>query len=160
MQLSKHFTFEELTNTSHQNLLVVNIQRAETYVKVLEDLCNYVLEPLRALVGKPIIVTSGFRSKELNDKVKGSKTSQHCFGEAVDIIVKGISADTLFSLIYTNKNMFNNKIGQCIIEKVNSSEWVHISIKTERYANVLKERYGNDNTVFLSTTDGKKYTKV
>ena len=160
MKLSEHFTIDELTNTSHKDLILVNKTRASGYEKVLKDLCTKILEPLRALINKPIIINSGFRSKELNDRVKGSATSQHCFGEAVDIRVNGLKADELFEIIKNNQQIFGDNLGQCILEKVGSSEWIHLSIKTERYRNILIQRYKSDEAVFLTTKDGKTYQRV
>lgn len=53
-----------------------------------------------------------------------------------------------------------DKTNQVILEKVGSSEWVHISLKTDRYKQILKSRYGSDKTVFLFTDDGKNYKVV
>lgn len=160
MQLSKNFTFEELTRTSHTSLLNINQEEAKSFIKPLTDLCEKVLEPLREILGKAISINSGFRGKSLNKKVGGASSSQHCYAEAVDIRVKDISAEELFKIIRNNLDKFNDNVGQVILEKVGGAEWIHISYKSERYKEVLKSRYGSDKTVFLTTTDGKKYTKV
>ena len=48
-------------------------------------LCEKVFQPLRAFIGKPITISSGYRSPKLNKAVGGSSTSQHCYGQAMDI---------------------------------------------------------------------------
>ena len=160
MNLSKHFTFNEITNTSHTDLIEKNRTEAKEYLDNLVSLANDILEPLRDILKEPIYINSGFRGEALNRKVGGSKTSQHSQGEAVDIRVKSKTAEQLFNLIKLNLSLFDNKIGQVILEKVGKSEWVHISLKTDRYKSILKQRYGSDKTVFLFTDDGKNYKVV
>jgi len=81
------------------------------------------LERVRSLVGSPIVITSGYRSPELNRKVGGSKNSQHMFGEAADIIApRWGSAMDLAQLIELNKDQVG--FDQLILE---FGRWVHIS---------------------------------
>jgi len=79
-----------------------------------------VLQPIRDKLGKPIIVTSGYRCAHLNDLVAGVKNSQHLTGQAADIQVKGMSASKLASFILGSGIEFD----QCINER---DYWVHIS---------------------------------
>jgi hypothetical protein len=160
MQLSENFSFEELTNTSHTELLEKNREEAKQYIESLTKLATLVLQPLRESLGKSITVSSGFRGHELNEKVGGTSTSQHSFGEAADIQVDGMGVSELFNYIKNMPSEYLENVGQVIIEKVNGKEWVHISVKTERYKKILQERYGSANTVFLKTTDGKNYERV
>lgn len=81
------------------------------------------LERVRGLVGSPIVITSGYRSPELNRKVGGSKNSQHMFGEAADIVApRWGSAMDLAQLIEINKEEVG--FDQLILE---FGRWVHIS---------------------------------
>lgn len=81
------------------------------------------LERVRSLVGSPIVITSGYRSPELNRKVGGSKNSQHMFGEAADIVApRWGSAMDLAQLIELNKDQVG--FDQLILE---FGRWVHIS---------------------------------
>ena len=98
MNLSKHFTFNELTNTSHIDLIEKNRLEAKEYLDNLVALANDILEPLRDILKEPIYINSGFRGDALNAKVGGSKTSQHSYGEAVDIRVKSKTAEQLFNI--------------------------------------------------------------
>lgn len=84
------------------------------------------LQPLRNELKKPIIVTNGYRSFSLNKKLeqlgyKPSKTSQHCKGEAVDIMVKGMTQEQLFDFIRKSDVEYD----QLIWEQDNNC--VHIS---------------------------------
>lgn len=55
----------------------------------IRDLINNVLDPLRARIGRPIVITSGYRSRQVNELVGGSRKSQHLSGQAADFYVKG-----------------------------------------------------------------------
>jgi zinc D-Ala-D-Ala carboxypeptidase len=81
------------------------------------------LERVRSLVGSPIIITSGYRSVELNKRIGGSPRSQHCLGEAADIVCPRFgSAKDLAQLIELNKDQVG--FDQLILE---FGRWVHIS---------------------------------
>ena len=103
MKLSPHFTLDELLITSHKDLQLLQKEEVKPYMSNLYILCNYVLEPIRNYYGKPITVTSGFRGKTLNKRVGGSLTSQHCLGEAADILVKEKTVEEVFEDIRSKK---------------------------------------------------------
>ena len=86
--LSPHFTLQELcASQTAMKHGIVNVP-SEQEVANLRRLCEGTLEPLREAIELPIIVTSGFRTKELNDLVAhSSSTSQHVRGEAADLYV-------------------------------------------------------------------------
>ena len=163
MKLSKNFTLQELTRTSRESLQNVNIEQATNDLAVLQnltDLAVKILQPIRDFYGKPVKVTSGYRSKTLNIAVGGSQTSQHSHGEAADIQVEGISVDKLFEDLKSGKAVPLDNIGQVIKEKVGGAEWIHISIMTPRYSEIQKAKYGSDEAVFLVTKDGKNYERI
>ena len=163
MKLSKNFTLQELTRTSRESLQNVNIEQATNDLAVLQnltDLAVKILQPIRDFYGKPVKVTSGYRSKALNIAVGGSQTSQHSHGEAADIQIEGISVDKLFEDLKSGKVVPLDNIGQVIKEKVGSAEWIHISIMTPRYSEIQKAKYGSDEAVFLVTKDGKNYERI
>ena len=91
-----------------------------------------VLQPLRNYVGKPIIITSGYRSKELNFKVGGVANSEHLTGCAVDFIVKGMTVIDIIKAVRASGIRFN----QCINEY---NQWCHISFNK----NGNKQQYLN-----------------
>lgn len=97
------------------------------------NLVNDILQPIRDKYGKPITVTSGFRSPSVNRLVGGSANSQHCKGEAAD--VKCEDNKELWDLIV---NMIDNEeitVGQLIDEKKLS--WIHISLPNEKRRNQI-----------------------
>src|SRR3990167_5552452 len=89
MQLSEHFTFEEMTFTSRAEFKEKNTSEAEDYENNLRRVAVELLEPIRIGLGKRIDIHSGFRGRSLNEAVGGSISSQHCFGEAADFNIKG-----------------------------------------------------------------------
>ena len=117
MNLSEHFTLEELTRTSAP--YVNSPSTAER--AALKELVLNVLQPLRDLYGKPITVNSGYRSPLVNKWAGGVKTSQHTKGEAADITAGSKAANkVLFELIRDNLDF-----DQLINERGYS--WVHVS---------------------------------
>lgn len=88
-QLTEHFTLRELTFS--EMAVRKGIQNAPGPIEIenLQSLCERILEPLRASLGAPIIVTSGYRTERLNAAVGGSWSSHHILGRAADIVVPG-----------------------------------------------------------------------
>ena len=98
-------------------------------IKNLTDLCYGVLEPVRAKFDKPITITSGYRSPDLNRAI-GSKsdTSQHCKGEACDFEIAGVS--NLQVALWINNNCdFDQLILEYWKDGEPNSGWVHCSFK-------------------------------
>ena len=82
-RLSPHFTLEEFAVSGSHPGLVVPVPAI--YVKNVRRLVTTVLQPMRDVLGRPVRVTSGYRSARLNRAVGGSKTSQHRRAEAADV---------------------------------------------------------------------------
>ena len=146
--MTKHFTFNELTSTSHNELLEANRESAKAFMKQLKYVAG-TLEEIRAVLGVPLRVTSGFRNNALNKAVGGSATSGHTKGLCADIIPVGLNVSDAFKLIIENKAQCPS-LKKCIIEKVRGSEWLHIETKTE----------ANQPQQFFATTNGKTYTEI
>ena len=90
------------------------------------ELCKNVFEPIRAYVGKPIKINSGFRSAALNKRIGGAKTSQHVLGEAMDL---DLHDRDLFEWILDNV-----EFDQIIFEggTEDNADWFHISYRKGR----------------------------
>ena len=119
MRLTPHFTLKELTVSQTATRLGLNNEPTEEHIENLTALCSEILEPLRMMLGKPVIVTSGYRCHHLNALIGGSPTSQHKLGEAADIWVPGMSTEDLMGVICES---FDHD--QVIDE---FGRWVHIS---------------------------------
>jgi len=101
----KYFTLEELCTTKTGITNIPSWQAVEN----LKALVNNVLDPIREDWGKPIIVTSGFRCKAVNDKVGGVATSQHTKGQAADLDIGTTEQNKeLFDFICTHCPRFSN----------------------------------------------------
>ena len=126
-KISKYVTYAEVTKSNQATALkLANIPNAEQ-LNNLRLVCTKVFDPLREYFGKPIGISSGFRSVELNAKIGGSKSSQHCQGKALDIdgdIFGGISNKLIFEYIRKSCT-FDQLIWEFGSE--NPPDWVHVS---------------------------------
>lgn len=148
MQLTEHFSFNELTATSSSSLQKSNRLSAQPYMKQLKYTAS-ALEEIRALLGVPLTVTSGFRMPLLNKSVGGSITSKHTQGLCADIIPVGISVNEAFEKIKSNKDKLDS-VRKVIIEGVKGKSWLHVQSKT----------LASEPLELFSTNDGKNYTKI
>lgn len=120
MKLTEHFTLAELTVSQEAARSGLKNEPNDTQVEALRLLCAMVLEPLRARVKRPVIVTSGYRSKSINARIGGAAGSQHTRGEAADIIVPGMDSGAVVDIIRAMRLPFDQ-----IIDEFGS--WVHVS---------------------------------
>ena len=127
MQLSKHFKLEEFEKSMTAVRKGIENKAGSGEIKNLTDLCYTVLEPVRAKFDKPIIITSGYRSPELNRAI-GSKsdTSQDCKGQAVDFEIAGLSNLQVAVWIEANCD-FDQLILEFWKEGEANSGWIHCS---------------------------------
>jgi hypothetical protein len=114
--MTPHFTLAELTVTDHREFdntpnatEIANLQRLAEFLEVVKT----------TLGGKPIMVNSAFRSKQVNDAVGSKDTSQHRLGCAADIRVPGMTPDQVV------KALIDLPYDQIIRE---FDRWVHISV--------------------------------
>ncbi|MDD3038249.1 D-Ala-D-Ala carboxypeptidase family metallohydrolase [Bacteroides sp.] len=122
----KHFTIKELSHSDTAILKGIdNYPTAEAIIN-LTALVNNVLDPLRERYGKPIRVSSGYRSAILNRSVNGATSSQHRLGEAADITVGSREENRKLFEIIKNELTFDQ-----LIDERNFS-WVHVSFREGR----------------------------
>lgn len=119
MRISEHFTREELTRTGRD---LPNSPSAGE-LEALADLCARVLEPVRAALGVPLRVTSGYRSPAVNAAIGGARASQHLRGEAADLIPVGLDPEEAMRRIATLAPQI--PLGQAILYR---SGFLHLSI--------------------------------
>ena len=118
MNLTEHFTLEELTHTSHREF--DNTPNGDE-VANLTRLAMFLEQVKAALDGKPIMVNSAFRSKQVNDSVGSKDTSQHRLGCAADIRVPGMTPDQVVRALLSKGLPYDQ-----IIREFDS--WTHVSI--------------------------------
>ena len=124
IKLTPHFSLFELAGTSVEKYKKLNLLKAQEQMGKMYMLAGFA-ERVREIVGKPLIITSGYRCPELNKAIGGAITSQHIFCEAIDFVVKGLRPEDVFNRIVTSDLKYN----QIIIERnTKGSQWVHISI--------------------------------
>lgn len=128
MRLTEHFDLVELTRSATATRLGLMNVPPQTAVGNLRNLCQKVLEPLRQHLGKPIIVTSGYRSKELNKAVGGVENSQHLVGEAADLRIESEKQGREWMAWI----MDNCEFDQLILERNSKATWLHVSCKRNR----------------------------
>ena len=122
MKLSPNFSLEELTFSQVASRRGIDNTPPPKVKDNLERLAFF-LEQVRKVFNKPFLISSGYRSREVNEAVGGSKTSQHCEGCAADFNVKGMSPNAVVRAIVDA----NIPYDQVILE---FDSWVHISIPT------------------------------
>ena len=118
MNLSEHFTLEELTHTDHREF---DNTPNDAETANLQRLAAFLEEVKTVLGGKPIMVNSAFRSKQVNDAVGSKDTSQHRIGCAADIRVPGMTPDEVVKAVIASGLPYDQ-----IIREFNS--WTHISV--------------------------------
>jgi hypothetical protein len=126
MNLSKHVTRAEFerSETAINHGIPNFMNEFEIQRAIL--LCQNVFEPIRAYVGRPIRINSGFRSAALNRRIGGSRSSQHILGEAMDL---DLHDRDLFEWILDNV-----EADQYIFEggTEEKADWFHISYRKGR----------------------------
>lgn len=129
MQLSKNLSLAEVTKSATAIKRGIANEPTITHLENLKAIAEKIFQPLREEFMCPIAVTSGYRSRDLNDAIGGSSRSQHCYGEALDL-----DAD-VYGVI-TNKDIFhyiqdNLNFDQLIWEFGTDEEpaWVHVSYR-------------------------------
>lgn len=126
-QLSKNFTLAELCVSQTAARRGLDNTPPESVRKNLDKLCDYVLQPLRDKLGKPIVVTSGYRSPAVNAAIGGARNSAHMSGLAADIHVPGMTTAALMKKIKELKL----PVDQVIDEFDN---WVHVAVAEQTTA--------------------------
>ena len=141
MNLSAHVTLAEFENSPTATTHGINNKMSSSQIESAKLLCENIFEPLRAYLNIPIKISSGYRSVQLNKMIKGSSTSQHTKGEAMDIKIdaKGFN--------YIKDNL---KFDQLIWEFGNNEnpQWVHVSFGPKNRKQVLKATKKNGKTIY------------
>ena len=126
MNLTENFTLSEMTKSETALRHDMDNSPDQTAISNLQVLAVHVLQPVRDHYGKGVKVNSGFRHPDVNAKVGGSKTSDHCKGMAADIEIPGVPNAELAEWIRTNLP-FTQVILEFYTQGVPDSGWVHVS---------------------------------
>lgn len=120
--MNLNFSISELIHSDTAILCKINNMPDINALDCMLNLIFYCLQPIRDKIKKPMIISSGYRCRALNDhpKIKGAKNSQHTKGQAVDFIVQGMTIKQVIDFI--------NKSGIEYDQLINEyNKWVHIS---------------------------------
>jgi hypothetical protein len=126
-RISKHISYKEAVGSNYAKQKGIKNKPNEEQVENMKLLAEEVFEPLREWVDAPIKVNSMFRSLELNTALKGSKTSSHMKGEAMDITSMG-GKSNLEMFHYIKDNLC---FDQLIWEFGKEPKWLHVSFNKD-----------------------------
>lgn len=129
MNLSPHFTLEELTITEHREF---DNTPDEVELANLKRLAEFLEKVKEVLGGKPIMINSAFRCKQVNDAVGSKDTSQHRIGCAADLRVPGMTPDEVVKAIIASGIGYDQVIREF-------DRWTHISIPNKLFDSPRKQ---------------------
>lgn len=150
MKLTTNLSLAEATYSATALRKGIANEPTVTHLINLKAVAENIFQPCRNHFGKPLRVTSGYRSKELNKAIGGSNNSQHSKGEALDMqSTEGYTNRDLFMFIKDHLE-FDQLIGE-FPDDMGEFAWVHCSYKTE----------GNRGEVLVAYKENGKtrYTK-
>jgi len=118
VKLTEHFSLEELTHTDHREY---DNTPNDAELENLKRLAEFLEEVKKTLGGRPIMVNSAFRSKQVNDAVGSKDSSQHRIGCAVDIRVPELTPNDVVKSVIASNLGYDQVIREF-------DRWTHISI--------------------------------
>ena len=147
MMLSTNLSLAEATSSATALRKGIANTPSVTHLIALKEVANNIFQPCRNHFGKPLRVTSGYRSEELNKVIGGSMKSQHSKGEALDMqSTSGYTNRDLFMYI-KNHLTFDQLIWEFGDDE--NPDWVHVSYKTEgNRGEVLRAVRQNGKTIY------------
>jgi hypothetical protein len=152
MKLSEHLDLSEVVRSeSAKRKGISNMPTAE-HIANFKLLAENIFEPIRNHFRCPIIISSGYRSKELNAAIGGSATSQHCSGEAIDIDMDGTPNGVTNRMVfdYIKDNLTWDQMIFEFGDKENP-DWVHVSYESsgKQRKQILRAVRTNGKTSYL-----------
>ena len=137
MRLSKNFVLSEITRSNTARRLGISNEPSKEHLANMQVLITELIQPMRDALG-PIRISSGYRSPQLNRAIGGSKKSQHCKGQALDL------------QFWKDGQMCNEEIYRWVLKSgvkfdqmINEFDfaWIHISLKESKIRNMVLEAY-------------------
>ncbi len=141
MQLTKNFTRQEIERSNTAKRLGISNEMSNKHLANMIKLLDTIIQPLRESLG-PIRISSGYRGKDLNRAIGGSRKSQHCKGQALDIQFWQ-DGKMMNELIYEYILDSNIEFDQMINEF--DFSWIHISLVGVDNRNQVLEAYKDED---------------
>lgn len=151
MKISTHLNLAEVTRSDTAKRNGIDNTPTAEHLENFKLLAEKVFEPIRLHFKTPIFISSGYRSKALNDFIKGSPNSQHCKGQAIDIDMDASNSGV------TNKMIFDFIVSRLEWDQViwefgtdANPDWVHVSyVKTGNRKQKLKAVRSKGKTTYI-----------
>jgi zinc D-Ala-D-Ala carboxypeptidase len=148
-QLTRNFSLHELTKSETAVRNDMDNTPGAAEIANLTELAGKVLQPIRDHYAKGVHINSGFRHPDVNAKVGGSRTSDHCKGQAADIEIPGVPNAELAEWIKDNLE-FRQLILEFYTPGIPDSGWVHVSfVDGDNKKQVMTATKQNGKTVYL-----------
>jgi zinc D-Ala-D-Ala carboxypeptidase len=144
-QLSRHFNLSEFITSQAAERKGIHNRPGAGHIENLRALVNNVIEPARVFINMPVLVSSGYRSPELNDYIGGSPSSQHKRGEAADLITADMPL-LFFTILH------HLPFDQLIWEFGDDLQpgWIHVSYSTKyNRKEVLRATRKDGRTIYI-----------
>ena len=152
MKISPNLNLAEITRSDTAKRQGIDNTPTAAHLENFKLLADKVFEPIRAHFGVPIFISSGYRSKALNDLIKGSSSSQHCKGQAIDIDMDGSNGEVTNRMVFDfikNKLDFDQLIWEFGTDF--NPDWVHVSYtKDKNRKQKLKAIRTNGKTSYIN----------
>ena len=151
MKISANLNLAEITRSDTAKRHGIDNTPTAEHLENFKLLADKVFEPIREHFKTPIFISSGYRSKALNDFIKGSLSSQHCKGQAIDIDMDGSNGEVTNRMVFDfikNKLDFDQLIWEFGTDF--NPDWVHVSfVKTGYRKQKLKAVRSGGKTTYL-----------
>jgi zinc D-Ala-D-Ala carboxypeptidase len=129
MQLSENLSLAEVMRSETAKRKGVSNMPTPEHIENFKKLAENIFQPIRKHFGKPIHISSGYRSATLNKAIGGASSSQHCTGEAIDIDMDGTAITNAEIFNYIKNNLsFDQLIWEFGTDK--NPDWVHVSYES------------------------------
>lgn len=137
--LSRHFTLEELTASETAERHGIDNTPYPEHLDNLKRLAEFLEEVKKALGGKPVMINSAYRGPAVNEKVGGSKSSQHMVGCAADLRIPGMNPDEVCRAIIEAGLPFDQLIREFYDPSKVAGGWTHVSVTNTAGATPRKQ---------------------
>jgi len=151
MKISPNLNLAEITRSDTAKRHGIDNTPTAEHLENFKLLADKVFEPIRDHFKTPIFISSGYRSKALNDFIKGSTSSQHCKGQAIDIDMDGSNGEVTNRMVFDfikNKLDFDQLIWEFGTDF--NPDWVHVSyVKKGNRKQKLKAVRSGGKTTYI-----------